>query len=265
MRTVGYHPGGSSPLARGLRATTQITMQAVADHPRSRGVYRGIRRPVLTLSGSSPLARGLRGRFNIAVEPPGIIPARAGFTHPSRWPRPACWDHPRSRGVYAVVVGSGRPAEGSSPLARGLLASRRARLLARGIIPARAGFTRGFTWMSSTCWDHPRSRGVYVDKPSPGDIVSGSSPLARGLRAAGSRFGSPSRIIPARAGFTVEEPGHLQLDGGSSPLARGLHLVDCVEEHHRGIIPARAGFTATCRRSWIDSSDHPRSRGVYSP
>jgi len=242
MRTVGYHPGGSSPLARGLRATTQITMQAVADHPRSRGVYRGIRRPVLTLSGSSPLARGLRGRFNIAVEPPGIIPARAGFTSPLSSLFVCRPDHPRSRGVYVPDFTHANSGLGSSPLARGLHADLFVVQLVDGIIPARAGFTQQESAERPAGTDHPRSRGVYPSDWYTWTLQSGSSPLARGLLFRRFRLSAMYRIIPARAGFTAagnyyptkgwdhprsrgvynEESFSAGLTTGSSPLARGL-------------------------------------------
>ena len=104
------HPGtkpsmdfiGSSPLARGLpvlhgggadgdgiipaRAgfTTGPRRPAprAADHPRSRGVYRPRSRPPARSCGSSPLARGLRRVAPGLLHGRGIIPARAGFTHP---------------------------------------------------------------------------------------------------------------------------------------------------------------------------------------
>ena len=50
-------------------------------------------------------------------------------------------DHPRSRGVYAKVTSDNLTAEGSSPLARGLLARLDVKGSVTGIIPARAGFT----------------------------------------------------------------------------------------------------------------------------
>ena len=91
---------GSSPLARGLRillcdgsadqgiiparagSTTvpSAVIEALADHPRSRGVYRFFRRTCCTITGSSPLARGLRKRVDAAANQRGIIPARAGST-----------------------------------------------------------------------------------------------------------------------------------------------------------------------------------------
>ena len=115
---------GSSPLARGLRwriltpcrsiwiiparagsteKKTRIPAPA-PDHPRSRGVYpvRGDqRRPRL---GSSPLARGLpvTGQRKHVVN--GIIPARAGSTSRKISQIKAGTDHPRSRGVYKLML-----------------------------------------------------------------------------------------------------------------------------------------------------------------
>ena len=131
---------GSSPLARGLprpggarrpaggiipaRAgftpgLTQV-LNAAGDHPRSRGVYARGHRPPLSRAGSSPLARGLLACHAIEMDVPGIIPARAGFTH-RHGPQPVlAGDHPRSRGVYEPRDAGAVLDEGSSPLARGL-------------------------------------------------------------------------------------------------------------------------------------------------
>ena len=91
-------------------------------------------------------------------------------------------DHPRSRGVYSACCWSGFTAEGSSPLARGLL------------MPT--------TCPPSRTRDHPRSRGVYLAgrQSKVGDW--GSSPLARGLHKGGHGYTAVVRIIPAHAGFT---------------------------------------------------------------
>ena len=95
-----------------------------------------------------------------------IIPARAGFTpisFPIAYPNQ---DHPRSRGVYALSLERTSTVEGSSPLARGLPFSYPQPTLTRGIIPARAGFTRHMTHRTQTHPDHPRSRGVYATTSS---------------------------------------------------------------------------------------------------
>ena len=236
---------GSSPLARGLpprtprpgstpgiipaRAgfTSRPTARApaTADHPRSRGVYRSFRRPGRPKRGSSPLARGLRRRPDPSATPEGIIPARAGFTRGGHRPGPGRWDHPRSRGVYSDERTRGLYDEGSSPLARGLLAAQKSLTGLLRIIPARAGFTTKATRRRCPLWDHPRSRGVYLrdlGQRSPG---LGSSPLARGLPTERESDSARPGIIPARAGFTA-------------PARRG------------------AGGVRVGR-------DHPRSRGVY--
>ena len=72
-------------------------------------------------TGSSPLARGLLAAAATSVLAGGIIPARAGFTREGLQEGVAREDHPRSRGVYVIVVGARAGMAGSSPLARGLL------------------------------------------------------------------------------------------------------------------------------------------------
>ena len=152
------------------------------DHPRSRGVYRALRALATPASGSSPLARGLPRRRDLPRRRSGIIPARAGFTPAGRVHRLRGQDHPRSRGVYRHRSHRDRHGCGSSPLARGLPSTGIPAAWARGIIPARAGFTD--------------RRG-----PLPG-YPQGSSPLARGLHGVRRRRDGPGGIIPARAGFT---------------------------------------------------------------
>ena len=151
------------------------------------------------------------------------------------------------------------------------------------IIPARAGFTCGARsrWVTKT--DHPRSRGVYPSCILGGFPCPGSSPLARGLQHAGLGEVPRVRIIPARAGFTrrggVQCPrrrDHPRSRGvyirmfveaddsdGSSPLARGLLPWSSCRSCPVRIIPARAGFTDPNAATFDQSSDHPRSRGVY--
>ena len=233
--------------------------------------------------GSSPLARGLLAAGAHRHGRVRIIPARAGFTttrRPTPGPR---WDHPRSRGVYALNQSWHGSGGGSSPLARGLRYSSWASAKSLRIIPARAGFT---AWSGTTAPgppDHPRSRGVYSSRTRGLVGVPGSSPLARGLPAHRRGPHHPRRIIPARAGFTSgvcprrpPRSDHPRSRGvyrslvyssscvtGSSPLARGLPGAAPAEEVQEGIIPARAGFTAPGPWRPGRRRDHPRSRGVY--
>ena len=213
----------------------------------------------------------------------GIIPARAGFTRQTPGPADGMRDHPRSRGVYVAAACTWEVSTGSSPLARGLhLVVHAVRQHVR-IIPARAGFTGRRVRLSPGERDHPRSRGVYPPPTGRIRILTGSSPLARGLRRAAGQRPHPRGIIPARAGFTARgrsqprgRSDHPRSRGvylgggcehgrteGSSPLARGLlgHVLPLADEVR--IIPARAGFTSRVRDSGRDSGDHPRSRGVY--
>ena len=193
-------------------------------------------------------------------------------------------DHPRSRGVYAVVAVMAVPRHGSSPLARGLRQERHAVPVSRRIIPARAGFTACPVHSRHRVVDHPRSRGVYAHTVACVGVMPGSSPLARGLRPSETPSDLVPRIIPARAGFTRAKTFGLSCDrdhprsrgvylggivpvvddSGSSPLARGLPARVGAGLVAVGIIPARAGFTSHRWRSWRAAPDHPRSRGVYS-
>ena len=233
--------------------------------------------------GSSPLARGLHHGGQRLAGQGRIIPARAGFTFDLIFLDRCVGDHPRSRGVYESSEISSQKRWGSSPLARGLPSPSRHHTVPAGIIPARAGFT--FWPCASTCpaADHPRSRGVYPSSTASGASRTGSSPLARGLRASRLRGLIVGRIIPARAGFTGPHGRSCRRRGdhprsrgvyldkrltsscteGSSPLARGLLPAPAPPTGRPGIIPARAGFTLRRRGLPLLGRDHPRSRGVY--
>ena len=129
------------PARAGFTRSLSAPRPGCPDHPRSRGVYE----PGLNLHppnpGSSPLARGLPGTSIHSELIFRIIPARAGFTAPDTRPHWTQWDHPRSRGVYALAEYAVWTDLGSSPLARGL-----PRMSGHKIFQLQ---------------DHPRSRGVY--------------------------------------------------------------------------------------------------------
>ena len=172
---------GSSPLARGLLNEIWVVnahggiiparagftprlpgwRRELWDHPRSRGVYIGVRVVLLQAVGSSPLARGLPELIRERESEIRIIPARAGFTGRAPCCAPTPTDHPRSRGVYRADGDARHAHTGSSPLARGLPAVDRLIEDRAGIIPARAGFTGGGHGGDLGGGDHPRSRGVY--------------------------------------------------------------------------------------------------------
>ena len=276
---------GSSPLARGLRHGW-ISMGGVVgiiparagftaggppgaggpgDHPRSRGVYLGLKSAWTARPGSSPLARGL---LTLALQRHArvrIIPARAGFTH--RGPRGplAGEDHPRSRGVYEWGLPTPRAVAGSSPLARGLHPSASGDLAGSGIIPARAGFTMSRPDLRSQATDHPRSRGVYLRPNLSRYLPAGSSPLARGLRCTAST--SPWNVWdhPRSRGVYRASIRRTTSPNGSSPLARGLLRHGHDEYQNRGIIPARAGFTSAPESmSPVLTGSSPLARGLLN-
>ena len=239
---------------------------------------------MISFIGSSPLARGLLVLELRLPLPHRIIPARAGFTLQSGKPVTELRDHPRSRGVYDALVAADAFAEGSSPLARGLRVPPAGDGDHVGIIPARAGFTWRRCAGSPRGWDHPRSRGVYLDVCVSIVHSDGSSPLARGLLNVPPRVQDLPGIIPARAGFTAAAQAlrraaadHPRSRGvyrfrrndkcpatGSSPLARGLLHSPQLAGRFVRIIPARAGFTVRTSTTRGIPGDHPRSRGVYA-
>ena len=285
LRNVGVDEflQGSSPLARGLRPGSRSPRPCPRDHPRLRGVYPLPKWYQSEPSGSSPLARGLLDRFDRPVDPPGIIPACAGFTVGTSSTTPSSGDHPRLRGVYADSGRKSLLPPGSSPLARGLPQQDFTERNGRGIIPACAGFTSASSCPRRSSPDHPRLRGVYRLPESHSSSSSGSSPLARGLRRAALLVLDGRGIIPACAGFTHRSAGagsgpgdHPRLRGvyaiglglrgvllGSSPLARGLHPGEPLHRAAHRIIPACAGFTWWWRARPRYRPDHPRLRGVY--
>ena len=133
--------GGIIPARAGFTPSASRPHSGGPDHPRSRGVYSLPRFSCDTRSGSSPLARGLLKLILKLDRDVRIIPARAGFTCSSVNPGRRASDHPRSRGVYAIIVAWQNSETGSSPLARGLPPALVYPVMFARIIPARAGFT----------------------------------------------------------------------------------------------------------------------------
>ena len=154
--------GGVIPARAGFTRAHPHGHSAGQDHPRSRGVYPGEPTRLAPRCGSSPLARGLRVPHVQVQVAPGIIPARAGFTHRVCRTRCSPRDHPRSRGVYPLFTRNFVRASGSSPLARGLRATGQPVAADNRIIPARARFTHFSELHYFWDEDHPRSRGVYT-------------------------------------------------------------------------------------------------------
>ena len=211
----------------------------------------------------------------------GIIPAHAGKTS-ARWCRHlAGRDHPRSRGENGEAQVHEGLVEGSSPLTRGKHGHQIPTLPDRGIIPAHAGKTYGWSLRFASLRDHPRSRGENVPYANEGLGQRGSSPLTRGKPELRPGRYVVSGIIPAHAGKTIfqalltrttgdhprsrgeNETGWVKVGEhwGSSPLTRGKRTPARRKILLAGIIPAHAGKTSKARSYHRKTRDHPRSRG----
>ena len=135
----------------------------------------------------------------------------------------------------------------------------------------------------STDGAHPRSRGEHVLLKEAGEMVAGSSPLARGAHGSSWTFPHHLGLIPARAGSTMNASprpprrgAHPRSRGehpvrrysiprrkGSSPLARGALITLILPTGTPGLIPARAGSTQMRRSPCAVLRAHPRSRGEH--
>ena len=159
---------GSSPHTRGLRMPIGVAIAIIRiipahagftrtsasqtnrawDHPRTRGVYSLLLASLLLSIGSSPHTRGLQNPLAEFKRGLRIIPAHAGFTRRNPPNRVSATDHPRTRGVYSDIEHLWPDYEGSSPHTRGLPLRILVSRIARGIIPAHAGFTEGIPGFS---------------------------------------------------------------------------------------------------------------------
>ena len=295
---------GSSPLARGARhgrvaevrragiipACAGSTWAASSrtrggwDHPRLRGEHAQVRAGWPSSPGSSPLARGAQVAQRLRGLACGIIPACAGSTRSGRGRARPRRDHPRLRGEHDGTMFTVAVPMGSSPLARGARAKAGRHDGRRGIIPACAGSTGGGGARRWLTGDHPRLRGEHPPPLAACWRVPGSSPLARGARAAGRDARRGGGIIPACAGSTrrprtasTARRDHPRLRGehrdvvavkvlcsGSSPLARGAPARAAGHGAEHRIIPACAGSTRSTREARSAPRDHPRLRGEHS-
>ena len=251
------------PALAGNTPGNQVPEPTRTDHPRSRGEYSPDSSTPAPINGSSPLSRGILSCWFGSCLLLGIIPALAGNTRCGSGSTRSRRDHPRSRGEYDRFRFGRGGRLGSSPLSRGIPATRPGTGQRQGIIPALAGNTPTSRREVVTAADHPRSRGEYCPKPSKTAITGGSSPLSRGIQSSYCLRWHDAGIIPALAGNTsgreaevAETQDHPRSRGeyqeteaeevmvvGSSPLSRGIRCRGCTRIAGTGIIPALAGNT----------------------
>ena len=170
---------------------------------------------------------------------------------------------------------------GSSPLTRGKQAPVGNADARRGLIPAHAGKTRTWPFLSRSTWAHPRSRGENTRTLIGSPPRRGSSPLTRGKPRGGQRPRRFPGLIPAHAGKTSRYgavrrslgahprsrgenliwPWAIASLKGSSPLTRGKRPGQHAARAPDGLIPAHAGKTIQFICALITIGAHPRSRG----
>ena len=198
---------------------------------------------------------------------PGIIPAYAGSTSPTRRRAAAARDHPRVCGEHHSRSADAARAMGSSPRMRGAPTATGLYGLQDGIIPAYAGSTPRPPSRSAWSGDHPRVCGEHFSESSAVTSRRGSSPRMRGALDRLCDGGSAVGIIPAYAGSTLSPASpscrgrdHPRVCGehqglswypvaslGSSPRMRGARFRHEGLRLRPGIIPAYAGSTTEPR------------------
>ena len=155
-RWLGIIPAcaGSTRTLRGFRTGRW-------DHPRMCGEHVVLPPFFWTVSGSSPHVRGALARVGHLRPQPGIIPACAGSTCPSRPSAATAGDHPRMCGEHlpeSAICGHSR---GSSPHVRGAQNLLPIMQDLDGIIPACAGSTCARLSARLEHGDHPRMCGEH--------------------------------------------------------------------------------------------------------
>ena len=231
--------------------------------------------------GSSPRVRGKRLELHWGDGRPGLIPARAGKTCPpnAAWTQDSA--HPRACGKNGHHPGEPGGEHGSSPRVRGKQRERPLDEPQPGLIPARAGKTKGRCATRASRRAHPRACGENGDVGGPQAGGLGSSPRVRGKPSSRQHRPPRQRLIPARAGKTpcVEvAPGfpraHPRACGenspmyvpfrsasGSSPRVRGKRDFGALLPAPARLIPARAGKTAGRPPPSVPHAAHPRACG----
>ena len=170
--------------------------------------------------GSSPLTRGKPPGRQAQCRDERLIPAHAGKTCVLRFAHVRPPAHPRSRGENCSMCPGPSRSRGSSPLTRGKLQRRTARVGSRGLIPAHAGKTWSRPGGSNGRRAHPRSRGENRGAGGGDKVGTGSSPLTRGKRSLMPTTLSWPGLIPAHAGKTRDERARLRW-ASAHPRSRG--------------------------------------------
>ena len=131
------------PARAGKTRTGRAPARASRAHPRACGENPRAHRTRPGGHGSSPRVRGkLQTSFSLIIGV-RLIPARAGKTRESKAVPAGYWAHPRACGENIDCAYYPHGETGSSPRVRGKRGQERRRSDGGGLIPARAGKTRG--------------------------------------------------------------------------------------------------------------------------
>ncbi len=175
---------------------------AASVHPRRRGEHARPKSQNVCTGGSSPQARGTLAPNDVDALERRFIPAGAGNTRIAATYRENLSVHPRRRGEHSTAAPCIRPADGSSPQARGTQGARLDYDWQQRFIPAGAGNTRYPKDAPDTQPVHPRRRGEHDLCEHDTLPYGGSSPQARGTRESCGLPLLSWRFIPAGAGNT---------------------------------------------------------------
>ncbi len=216
-------------------------------HPRERGEHGEHRHQGGAGVGSSPRARGTLEYHANRRKQMRFIPASAGNTRSGCrcCGRPAV--HPRERGEHADGAVYMLSQAGSSPRARGTRLRGAFQPPVGRFIPASAGNTARKDAEVYAIAVHPRERGEHARRDCGGVCHVGSSPRARGTRAAGDVRAVRLRFIPASAGNTSRKTAPAR-SPAVHPRERGEHVKDAQKkEHPCGSSPRARGTRISAR------------------
>ena len=198
---LGHHlDAGTIPACAGEPFPHPSQNQASRDYPRVRGGTEILRDSLIQDWGLSPRARGNLANRTLYLKGQGTIPACAG--EPSQ--APPCstppGDYPRVRGGTGDAGHGFSWEKGLSPRARGNRRGIGFMAILVGTIPACAGEPCRLRGRRAPAGDYPRVRGGTATSASPGPLVAGLSPRARGNHKIFLPGVPPLGTIPACAG-----------------------------------------------------------------
>ena len=249
------------PACAGKTEDSQISTPGGRAHPRACGEND----PSLWIrhasTGSSPRVRGKPPWCADWRDSAGLIPARAGKTHPKTGYISSIWAHPRACGENSRTRRATCKPPDSSPRVRGKHEAAAGVVQIPRLIPARAGKTPRFSHPArAVAGSSPRVRGKPGWAPTvPG--WRGLIPACAGKTDHGGHELALRRAHPRVCGENTPENGVYLEHLGSSPRVRGKRWSQRATRHGWGLIPARAGKTETREFTAIGVPAHPRACG----